>query len=43
MKERGSGPTGGLEVDPQVSSLPARRDVDGTDDVLQEPSGEADS
>ena len=38
MEESGPGATGGLEVDPQVSSLPPGRHVDGTDDVLQEPS-----
>ena len=37
MEESGSGATGGLQVDPQVSPLPTGSDVDGTDDVLQEP------
>ena len=37
MQEGGSGAAGRLEVDPQVSPLPAGSHVDGTDDVLQEP------
>ena len=41
MEESGPGATGGLEVDPKVSSLPPGRHVDGTDDVLQEPDSRA--
>ena len=39
VQKLGSGATGRLEVDPQVSPEGPRCHLDGTDDVLQKPGG----